>query len=154
VAVATTRFAAVAAKSDALEDIDVTASAKRAREATKDEDARLQAAYVRLYKARETLTIYGASSIAWPIASSSMAAPLDAGDEADLKEKASLRTVKRKLVTLKHGWLDIQGKVHQRSFDMHALYQIQMDILWKLRKALREQSEAALDEHNKAERAA
>jgi hypothetical protein len=28
-----------------------------------------------------------------------------------------------------------------------------MDILWKLRKALREQSEAAPNEHNKAERA-
>ncbi len=27
-----------------------------------------------------------------------------------------------------------------------------MDILWKLRKALREQSEATPDEHNKAER--
>jgi hypothetical protein len=30
----------------------------------------------------------------------------------------------------------------------------QMDIIWKLRKTLREQTEAALDEHNMAERAA
>ena len=44
VTAAIARFAAAAAKSDVLEDIDVTAPAKRARESTRDEDARLQVA--------------------------------------------------------------------------------------------------------------
>jgi hypothetical protein len=79
--------------------------------------------------------------------------PPDARDEVDLEEKASLRSVKRKLLTPKHGWLDAQGKVHQKNFNRHHLLQKRMDILWKMRKALREQSEAASDEINKAERA-
>ncbi len=53
VATATTHFLAVAAKSDALEDCDLTAPSKRARELTRAEDARLQAAYARLENARE-----------------------------------------------------------------------------------------------------
>ncbi len=40
VAASTSRFAAASAKSDALEDEDITAPAKWARESTKDEDAR------------------------------------------------------------------------------------------------------------------
>ena len=106
-AAATTRFAAVAAKSDVLEGSDVRAPSKRARESTRDEDARLQAAYARLEKARGALAAFGADSFAGPSASSSLLiATLDAGDEADLEEKTSLRMVKRKLVTPKHGWLD------------------------------------------------
>jgi hypothetical protein len=41
VATATSRFAVVAAKSDALADDDNSTGAKRAREAARDEDARL-----------------------------------------------------------------------------------------------------------------
>ncbi len=61
VGAATTRFAAPAAKSDALADDDNSAGAKRAREAARDEDARLQAASVRLENARETLAKFGSS---------------------------------------------------------------------------------------------
>jgi hypothetical protein len=61
--------------------------------------------------------------------------------------------VKRKLVAPKHGWLDAAGKVHLRNCDRNLLLQNAMDIYWKLRKAVREQAEAAPDEFNKAERA-
>ena len=120
VASAKARFAATAAKSDVLEDNDVSAPSKRTRESTRDEDARLQAAYAKLEKVRETLTAFGASIFAGPTASSPLlTATLDAGDEANLEEKASLRTVKRKLVNPKYGWLDVQGKVHHRNSDRH-----------------------------------
>ncbi len=114
VAAATTRFAVVAAESDALADDDSSARAKRARELAREVDARLQAASVRLENARDTLARYGAARIAGLSAPSSALLPPDAGDEADIEEKASLRSVKRKLVTPKHGWLDTQGKVHQK----------------------------------------
>jgi hypothetical protein len=68
VASATSRFAAAAAKSDALADDDNSAGAKRAREAARDEDARLQAASVILENARETLAKYGAARVAGPSA--------------------------------------------------------------------------------------
>ena len=55
------------------------------------EDVRLQAAYARLEKARETLAAFGADTFAGLAASSFSPAPLDAGDEADLEEKVSLR---------------------------------------------------------------
>ena len=88
VATAIARFAAAAAKSDVLEDSDVAAPSKRARESTRDEDACLQAAYVRLKKARETLAAFGAASFDGLATSSFLTAPLDTGDEADLEEKA------------------------------------------------------------------
>jgi len=133
VTAATTRFAAAVAKSDVLEGNDVSAPSKRARESTMDEDARLQAAYARRKKPRETLAAFGATNFAGPVASSSMlTVQLDACDEADLEEKDSLRSAKRTLVTPKHGWLDAQGKVHQRNFDRHRLLQNQKDILWKV----------------------
>ena len=150
VAAATARFMAAAAKSDALADDDNSAGAKRAREASREEDARLQAASVRLENARDTLARYGEAKIAGP---SALAATPDQGDEIDQEEKVSARSVKRKLVVPKHGWLDAQGKVHQKNFDRHLLLQSQMDIMWKLRKALRVQCEAAPDDTNKAERA-
>jgi len=52
VAAVTTRFVTTIAKSDALADDDNTVGAKRAKEAARDEDARLQAASVRLENAR------------------------------------------------------------------------------------------------------
>ncbi len=86
-AAATTRFTATAAKSDVLEDNDVSAPSKRARESTRDEDARLHAGYARLEKARETLATFGAASFGGPTASSSLlSATLEAGDEVDLEE--------------------------------------------------------------------
>ncbi len=124
VAAATASFAADAAKSEVLEDNDVSAPSKRARESTRDEYARLQVAYAMLEKARGALAAFGAASFDGPATSSSLLiATLDADIEADLEEKASLRMVKRKLVTPKHGWLDAQGKVHQRNFDRHQLLQ-------------------------------
>jgi len=70
VAAATSRVPAAAAKSDVLEDNDVSAPSKRAKESTKDEDARLQALLARLEKARETLAAFGAARFAGPFASS------------------------------------------------------------------------------------
>ena len=153
VAAATARFAAAAAKSDALADDDNSAGAKRAREAARDEDARLQAASVRLENARETLAKFGSSKTIMPGGPTGTTALLDPGDELDQEEKASSRVVKRKLVAPKHGWLDAASKVHQRNFDRNLLLQNAMDIFWKLRKAVMEQAEAAPDEFNKAERA-
>ncbi len=152
-AAATSRFAAVATKSDALADDDNTAGAKRARKAAKDEDVRLQAASVRLENARDTLAKYGSVKIIGPGAPTRTNALLDAGDELDQEEKASSRVVERKLVAPKHGWLDAAGKVHQRNFNRNLLLQNAMDIYWKLRKAVMEQVEAAPYEFNKAERA-
>ena len=151
VAAATARFMAAAAKSDALADDDNSAGAKRAREASREEDARLQAASDRLQNARDSLARYGEAKIAGP--ATLFADTPDPGDGIDQEEKASSRSVKRKLVAPKHGWLDAQGKVHQKNFDRHLLLRSQMDILWKLRKALRVQCEAAPDATNKAERA-
>ena len=111
VAAATTRFDAAAAKSYALADDDNSAGAKRAKEAAKDEDARLQAASVRLENARETFTKFGSSKISGPRAPAGTTAILDPGDELDHEEKASSRVVKRKLVAPKHGWVDAAGKV-------------------------------------------
>jgi len=153
VVAATIRFVAATAKSDALADDGNTARAKKAREAARDEDARLQTASVRLENARETLANYGSAKIIGLGAPTGTTALLDAGDELDQEKKASSRVVKRKLVAPKHGWLDAAGKVHQRTFDRNLLLQNAMDIYWKLRKAVREQAEAALDEFNKAERA-
>ncbi len=147
-AAATARFAAAAAKSDALADDDNAAGAKRARESARGEDARLQAASARLENAKEILAKYGSVKIIGSGAPTGTTAALDAGDELDQEEKASSRVVKRKLVAPKHGWLDALGKVHQRNL----LLQNAMDIFWKLRKAVREQAEAAPDEFNKAER--
>jgi hypothetical protein len=65
---------------------------------------------------------YGAASFVGLDAFFVFTAPLNAGDEADLEEKASLRLVKRKMVISKLGWLDAQGKVHQRNFDRHKLF--------------------------------
>ena len=96
VAAATAHFMAAAAKSDALADDDNSAGAKRARESSREEDARLQAASVRLENARDTLARYGAAKIAGPSALS--AAMPDPGDDIDQEEKASSRSVKRKLV--------------------------------------------------------
>ncbi len=104
VAAATARFMAAPAKRDALADDDNSAGAKRARESASDEDARLQAASVRLENARDTLARYGAAKIAGLAAPSSLTT--DPGDEVDLEEKASMRSVKRNLVAPKHGWLD------------------------------------------------
>ncbi len=89
VAVATTRFMAAKAKSDALADDDNSVGAKRAKEFAREEDARLQAASVRLENARDTLARYGAAKIAGPTAPSSVTP--DPGDEIDLEEKASMR---------------------------------------------------------------
>ncbi len=127
-ATATTRFAAATTKSDALADDDNTARAKRARETAKDEDARLQAASVRLENARETLAKYGIVKIIGLGAPTRTTALLDAGDELDQEEKASSRVVKRKLVAPKHGWLDAECKVHQRNFDRNSLLQNAIDI--------------------------
>jgi hypothetical protein len=102
VAPATTRFAATAAKSDALADDDNSAGAKRAREADRDEDARLQATSVRLENARETLAKFGSSKNIGPGGPTGTTALLDPGDELDQEEKASSRVVKRKLVAPKH----------------------------------------------------
>ena len=57
---ATTRSAAAPAKSDVLEDNDVSAPSKRARESTRDEDALLKAEYARLEKEKGTLATFGA----------------------------------------------------------------------------------------------
>ena len=138
VAAATTRFAAATTKSDALADDDNTAGAKRARESAMEEDARLQAASAKLENARETLAKYGSVKIIGPRATSVTTAALDAGDELDQEEKASSRVVERKLVAPKHGWLDAEGKVHQRNFDRNLLLQNAMDIYWELRKAVKE----------------
>jgi hypothetical protein len=100
VASAKTRFAVAGAKSDALADDDNSARAKRAREAARDEDARYKLRASNSKNARDTLAKYGAAMIAGPSTSSSLL-PLDAADEVDLEEKASFRSVKRKLVTPK-----------------------------------------------------
>ncbi len=120
---ATTRFAAAAAKSDALADDDNTVGAKRAKESARENDARLQAASARLGNARETLAKYGSVKIIGPGAPAGTTAALDEGDELNQEEKASSRVVKRKLVAPKHEWLDAAGKVHQRNFDRNLLLQ-------------------------------
>ncbi len=86
-AAATTRFAAAASKSNALADDDNTVGAKRAREAARDEDARLQAASVRLENAREALAKYGSAKIIGPGAPTGTTALLDAGTSSTRRKR-------------------------------------------------------------------
>ena len=102
VAAALARFEAALVKSDALGDDDVSAGAKRTREKTLAEEARLVTARAELKAARNALAAYG-------IAVHGASAPLPGAasssklDDEDALEKKENRMLKRKLPAPKDG---------------------------------------------------
>ena len=152
VAAALARFEAALVKSDALGDDDVSAGAKRTREKTLAEEARLVTARGELKAARNALAAYG-------IAVHGASAPLPGAasssklDDEDALEKKENRMLKRKLPAPKDGWKGLKGMTIQLYSDRNTLYQQLYDIFWKLRTMVRDQAAAAPDASNAAERA-
>ena len=151
-AAANGRFEAAIARSDVLLDDDSSAAAKRIREKVLTEEARLNAARVRLQAARAELAAYGVAihGASTPVVTSAASVKIDDDDAAEKKE---LRLLKRKLPAPKDGWKDAKGATISVYTDRHLLYQQLFDIFWKLREAIRQQSAAAPDASNTAERA-
>ena len=151
VAAATARFEAALVKSDKLLDDDSSAVAKRIRDASTVEEARLNGARARLAAAREALSQYG-------IARYGASAPQAAGiasvkvEDEDADEKKEQRMLKRKLPAPKDGWKDLKGVTINVYTERALLYQDLFDIFWKLRKSVRDQAALAPDATNVAER--
>ncbi len=135
-AAANVRFEAALAKSDLLADDDSSAGAKRTREKTLAEEARLDAARGRLQIARADLAAYGVAinGASAPVATSVASVKIDDDDAAEKKE---LRLLKRKLPAPKDGWKDAKGATISVYTDRHLMYQQLFDIFWKLREAVR-----------------
>ena len=101
-AVALERFDAALVKSDALGDDDVSAGAKRTREKTLAEEARLVTARGELKAARNALAAYGIAvhGASAPLLGAASSSKLD---DEDALEKKENRMLKRKLPAPKDG---------------------------------------------------
>ncbi len=151
-AAANVRFEAALVKSDLLGDDDSSAGAKRIKDKTLAEEARLEAARGRLLTARADLAAYGVAihGASAPVVTSAATVKID---DDDAVEKKELRLLKRKLPAPKDGWKDAKGATISVYTDRHLLYQQLFEIFWKLREVLRQQAAAAPDANNSAERA-
>jgi hypothetical protein len=101
VAVTLVRFEAAIAKSDGVKDDDALAGAKRTKDKTLAEKARLNTTRDRLDAARAALTAFGVAVHGAP--SSSVCALGAKSDEEDAIEKEEQRLLKRKLPAPKGG---------------------------------------------------
>ena len=134
-------------KSDALGDDDSSTGAKRIREKTLAEEARLVAARAELKSARSSLAAYGiavhgASTPLKGVASSSKP------DDEDAPEKKEKMMLKRKLPSPKDGWKNVKGMTIRMYSERNTLYQHVYDIFWKMRTMVRDQATAAPDASN------
>jgi hypothetical protein len=152
VAAANVRFEAALAKSDLLGDDDSSTGAKRIKDKTLAEEARLSATRGKLQTARADLAAYGVAihGASAPVITSAASAKIDDDVAAEKKE---LRLLKRKLPAPKDGWKDTKGATISVYTYRHLLYQQLFEIFWKLREVLRQQAAAAPDAINTAERA-
>ena len=152
VAAALARFEAAIVKSDALGDEDVSPGAKRIREKTLAEEARLVAAKAELKAANFFLTPYGIAvhGASAPLPRAASSSKLDDEDTLEKKENMML---KRKLPFPKDGWKDVKGMTIHMCSDKNTLYQQPYDIFWKLRTMVRDHATAAPDASNAPERA-
>ena len=149
VAEAKARFDAAMAKSDALDDSDVTKAAGIVRDKAKAEETRLNGARARLAQASADLsaisvTRFGAARQTG--AGNSVKPRLDPGE-------ARSKLLKRKLSAPKDGWKDAKGVTLNVFTDRHTLYQHVSNIFWQLRVQLREEASLAPDQSNAPERA-
>ena len=151
VASATARFEAALVKSDKLLDDDASAVAKRIREASTVEEARLNGARARLQAARDALSAYGVARFG-AAANQAATTPVDLIDIEDAVEKKQLRMLKRKLPAPIEGWKDVKGVTNKVYTERALLFQDLYDIFWKLRRQLREQAVLAPCAANAAER--
>ena len=131
VAAASDRFDAAVAKSDLLQDDDSSAAAKRVREKTLAEEARLITARADLKAARGVLAAYG-MAVRGALTPKSASAGAAKSDDEDAAERKELRMLKRKLPSPKDGWKDLKGVTHRSHADSHLLFQQLFDIPWKL----------------------
>ena len=152
VAAAFAHFEAALLKSDALGVDDSSAGAKRVREMTLAEEARLIAARVSLKAARDSLAAYGIAVHGTPVPIQG-AVPCSKLEDEDASEKKEMRMLKRELPSPKDGWKDLKGMTIQMYSDRNLLYQQLFDIFWKLHTMVRDQAAAAPDASNAAERA-
>jgi len=108
VAAAMARFEAALVKSDALGDDDVTAVAKRIREKTLAEEARLVAARAESKVARNSLAAYGIAvhGASAPLPRAATSSKLD--DEDALEKKENMMLI-RKLPSPKNDRKDVKG---------------------------------------------
>jgi hypothetical protein len=144
VAEATARFEAALAKSDALDDADVTKVAGIIRDMAKVEEARLNGARARLAQASADLSaIYVARFGASRQPSSMKPKPQD--------DKESSKLLKRKLPAPMDGWKDPKGVTMRVFTDRYSLYHHVANIFWKLREQLRDEANLAPNGFNEAE---
>ncbi len=129
VAEAKARFDAAMAKSDALDDSDVTKAAGIIKDKAKVEETRLNGARARLGQASADLSaisVTGFGAARQTVVGSSVKPRLDSGE-------ASSKLMKRKLHAPKDGWKDAKGVTLNVVTDRHTLYQHLSNILWQLR---------------------
>ena len=125
VAEAHVRFESALAKSDNLQDDDVSPTAKLVRERTAVEEARLNGARARMAVARDSLATFSVSVFgALPRTATVPSIPKMGENEAEeRREKKPTKLLKRKLLAPKDGWLDKKGIILHSYRDRHLLLQ-------------------------------
>jgi len=129
------------AKSDKLADDEESDGAKRKRDTTLLEEARLNAARARLAAIMAQLTIVSVAQLS-AIGTASRSAPSTSAavDDEDSTEeklaKCKKPMLEKRLPRPRFGWLDATGKIHQVDYDRNMFLQQLSDIFWKLRASM------------------
>ena len=145
VAEAKDRFDVAMAKSDTLDDANVSKVACIVMDRAKVEEIRLNGARARLAQASTNLYAIFVARFGSSRQPSSLKPKLQ-------EDKKSSKLMKRKLPAPMDGWKDPKGVTLHVFTDMHCLYQHVANIFWKLREQLRDEANLAPDGSNEAKR--
>ncbi len=130
---AATRFDTALAKSDKLADDEDSAGAKRKRDTTFLEEARLNSARARLAAITAQLTVVSVARLS-ALGAASRSAPFTSAtvdDEDSSEEKLAKHQkllLEKRLPRPRFGWLDAAGKIHQVDHDRNMFLQQLSDI--------------------------
>jgi len=139
------RFDVPMAKSDALDDADVSKLSGIVKDMAKVEEARLNGARARLAQASACLFAISVARLGSSRQPNNLKPKLQ-------EDKESKKLLKRKLHAPMYRWKDPKGVTMRVFTDRYFLYQHVANIFWKLREQLRDEANLAPDGFNEAER--